>query len=260
MKIAIVTGASSGLGREFARQIAAEGGIDQLWVIARRTERLESLKREIESVHAEKGITVRPVALDLTKEAEIDKLKALLDEEKPEVKTLVNASGFGKYGTYLDLTDEEITQMIDLNCKSVVLITYGVLPYMNKGSRVLIMGSASAFQPLPEFIMYASTKSFVVHFSRALNVELKSRGITVTCVCPGYVRTEFFQVAQDTKNPDTCQNFTPMYEPEDVVRKALVDSGRGKDLSVLGLNTKLKRMAGKLLPAKLVMATWMKIK
>ena len=260
MKIAIVTGASSGLGREFARQIAAEGGIDQLWAVARRTDRLEELKAELETAYATSGLEVFPVALDLTKQSEVGKLTAMLEETKPEVKTLVNASGFGKYGTYQDLTDDEITQMIDLNCKSVVLITYGVLSYMKEGGRVLIMGSASAFQPLPEFIMYASTKSFVVHFSRALNVELKSRRITVTCVCPGYVRTEFFQVAQDTKNPDTCQNFTPMYEPEDVVRKALADSTKGKDLSVLGLNTKLKRMAGKLLPAKLVMATWMKIK
>ncbi|MBQ4649158.1 MAG: SDR family NAD(P)-dependent oxidoreductase [Firmicutes bacterium] len=258
MRISIVTGASSGLGREFAKQVAAAGGIDQLWVVARRAERLEALKAELEVSHA--GLIVRPVALDLTSQPEIDKLAEMLAAENPQVDVLVNASGFGKYGTYRDLTTEEITQMIDLNCKSVVLLTYAVLPFMAAKSRVLNMGSASAFQPLPEFNMYASTKSFVVHFSRALNVELKSRGISVTCVCPGFVRTEFFDVARDTANPDTCQNFTPMYEPEDVVRKALADSLRGKDLSVLGLNTKLKRMAGKLLPAKMVMATWMKIK
>jgi len=258
MKIGIVTGASSGLGREFARQIAAGCGLDELWVVARRTDRLERLRTELEEAFS--GLKVRPVSLDLTLQTEIEKLTSMLAEENPDVNILVNASGFGKYGTYKDLTTEEITKMIDLNCKSVVLITYSVLPFMKKGSRVLNMGSASAFQPLPEFNMYASTKSFVVHFSRALNVELKSRGISVTSVCPGFVRTEFFDVARDTANPDTCQNFTPMYEPEDVVAKALIDSARGKDLSVLGLNTKLKRMAGKLLPAKLVMNTWMKIK
>lgn len=257
MKIAVITGASSGMGREFARQIAAEGGLDELWVAARRTERLADLKKELESTGS---LRVRPMSLDLTKEESVQQLKAALEAEKPDVKLLVNASGFGKYGTYRDLTDSEITQMIDLNCKAVVKITYAVLPFMQAGGRVLMLGSASAFQPLPEFNMYASTKAFVVHFSRALNVELKSRGISVTCVCPGYVRTEFFQVAQDTKNPDTCKNFKPMYEPEDVIRKALKDSKKGKDLSVLGLDTKMKRLSGKLLPARMVMSVWMKIK
>lgn len=258
-KIAIVTGASSGMGREFARQLAAEGGLEELWVIARREERLAEVKKTIEHKTAGR-VQVRPMALDLCDPDSVQKLQDRLAKERPAVKVLVNASGFGKYGTYRDLTDEEVTRMIDLNCKSVVRITCAVLPYMHAGGRVLMLGSASAFQPLPEFNLYASTKAFVVHYSRALNVELKSRKITVTCVCPGYVRTEFIQVAQDTKNPTTCQNFKPLYESEDVVRKALRDSRRGKDLSVLGMDTKLKRWSGKLLPAKLVMSVWMKIK
>ena len=180
--------------------------------------------------------------------------------EKPEVSTLVNGAGFGKYGTYLDLTDDEIDGMIDLNDKSMVHMTYSVLPYMSEGSRILTIGSASAFQPLPEFNMYAATKAFVVSFCRALNVELRQRKITVTCVCPGFVRTEFFAVAQDTKNPNTCQNFKPMYEPADVVKKALKDSRRGKDISILGLNTKFKRLAARLLPTKTVMNAWLRIK
>ncbi len=253
MKIAIVTGASSGMGREFARQIAQAGEVEELWVIARRAERLKELQEKLRT-------PVRIFALDLTKKESFDELGQALKEQKPDVKILVNASGFGKYGTYRDLTDEEISQMIDLNCKAVVRATYAVLPYMKEGGRVLILGSASAFQPLPEFNMYASTKAFVVHFSRALNMELKSRKITVTCVCPGYVRTEFFQVAKDTKNPDTCNNFKPLYEAGDVVKKALRDSAKGKDLSVLGLDTKFKRWSGKLLPAGLVMRIWLKIK
>ena len=255
MRIAIVTGASSGMGAEFVRQLdsSRKENFDEIWVIARRRERLETLA-------AECTCKIVPVVLDLTQKESFEALRSALEEQKPEVGVLVNASGFGKYGTYLDLTDEEIDSMIDLNAKATVHVTYSVLPYMSKGARILTIGSASAFQPLPEFIMYASTKAFVVHFCRALNVELKSRGITVTCVCPGYVRTEFFAVAQDTKNPDTCKNFRPMYEAEDVVCKALRDSRRGKDLSVLGLNTKLKRMAAKFLPTKMVMNTWLKIK
>lgn len=252
-KIAIITGASSGIGREFVRQIAAREKLDEIWVIARRRERLEELRAAI-------LMPLRILPMDLTDSKTILTMKSLLTEEKPDVRILVNASGFGKYGTYKDLTYHEVNQMIDLNIRSVVNLTYTVLPFMRKKSRILIMGSASAFQPLPEFNLYASTKAFIVHFSRALNVELESRDITVTAVCPGYVRTEFIKVAQDTKNPTTCTNFKPLYEAEDVVAKALRDSLAGKDLSVLGLDTKLKRLSGKLLPSALVMKVWMKIK
>ncbi len=253
MKIAIVTGASSGMGREFVRQIAAKEDIREIWVIARRKERLEQLRTEMGSI-------IRVLPLNLLEKESMDKLKELLEEEVPDIHILVNASGFGKYGNYNDLSEEEIDQMIDLNCKALIHMTYACLPYMSKGDRIIMMGSSSAFQPLPAFIMYASTKVFVVHFSRALHVELKSRGIPVTTVCPGYVRTEFFQVAQDTKNPETCQNFNPMYEPEDVVAKALKDSKKGRDMSVLGLHVKFLRLLSKILPHSLVMRMWLKMK
>ncbi|WP_234117711.1 SDR family NAD(P)-dependent oxidoreductase [Clostridium hydrogenum] len=253
MKIAIITGASSGIGKEFVKQIASFEVLDQIWIIARRAERLEKIKQEISP-------KVRPVALDLLKKDSIQTIKQLLEEEKPEVKILVNSAGFGKYGTYRDLTDNEIDDMIDLNCKTLIHMTYACLPYMKEKDRIIMLGSSSAFQPLPEFNMYASTKAFVVHFSRALNFELKSRGISVTSVCPGYVRTEFFDVAKDTKNPDTCRNFKPLYEPEDVIKKALKDSARGKDMSVLGLHVKLLRLMSKLLPHSFIMRSWMKIK
>lgn len=253
MKIAIITGASSGIGKEFVKQIASLEVLDQIWIIARRSDRLEKIKQGISP-------KVRPIALDLLKKDSIQTIKQLLEEEKPEVKILVNSAGFGKYGTYRDLTDNEIDDMIDLNCKILIHMTYTCLPYMKEKGRIIMLGSSSAFQPLPEFNMYASTKAFVVHFSRALNVELKNRGISVTSVCPGYVRTEFFDVAKDTKNPDTCRNFKPMYEPEDVIKKALKDSARGKDMSVLGLHVKLLHLMSKLLPHSFIMRSWMKIK
>lgn len=252
MRIAVVTGASSGMGREFVRQIATQENVDEIWAVARRKDRLEALSEEYPCV--------RPVALDLLNAQSREAFCQMLKEEKPEIAILVNASGFGKYGTYQDLTDAEIDQMVDLNLKALIHMTYDCLPYMKAGDRVINLGSASAFQPLPEFIMYATSKVAVLHFSRALHVELKSRKIPVTCVCPGYVRTEFFQVAQDTKNPDTCKNFNPMFEAEDVVRKALIDSRKGRDMSVLGLNVKAQRLAAKLLPHSLVMKVWLKIK
>lgn len=252
-RIAIITGASSGMGAEFARQIAALPEIDALWLIARRADRLEALGNELSK-------PVRCLPLDLADQRSADTLAAMLSETEAEVKLFVHAAGFGKYGSYLDLTREEVNGMIDVNLGSTVHVTYAVLPYMQKGGRVILLGSASAFQPLPYFNMYASTKAFVVHFSRALNVELKSRGISVTAVCPGFVRTEFFSVAQQTKNPDACTNFSPMYEPEDVIRKALRDSARGKDMSVLGFTTNIRRLGAKLLPTSWSIATWLKIK
>jgi short-subunit dehydrogenase len=253
MKIAIITGASSGMGKEFVKQIASSEVLDEIWVIARREDRLNEMRQEISP-------KVRPVALDLLKKDSIHAIKQLLEEEKPEVKILVNSAGFGKYGTYRDLSDDEIDNMVDLNCKTLIHMTYACLPYMKEKDRIIMLGSSSAFQPLPEFNLYASTKVFVVHFSRALNIELKNRGISVTSVCPGYVRTEFFDVAKDTKNPDTCKNFKPMYEPEDVIKKALKDSVKGKDMSVLGLHVKLLRLTSKLLPHSFIMKSWMNVK
>ena len=210
-RIAIVTGASSGIGREFAKQLGALPGLDAIWLVARRMDRLEAIAKEL-------PIPAVCIPLDLLDRTSAAVFSERLAKAAPDVRYFVHAAGFGKFGTYQDLTTDEIDGMIDLNARASVHLTYAVLPYMQRGSRVLLLGSASAFQPLPEFNLYASTKAFVVHFSRALNVELRPRGISVTAVCPGFVRTEFFEVAKRTKNPETCQHFSPMYEPADVVQ------------------------------------------
>ncbi len=252
MNIAIVTGASSGIGREFVRQIAVQENLDEIWVIARRAQRLEELR--------EQYANVRPVVLDLIQNESRTALRRMLSEEKPDIRILVNAAGFGKFGPFPEMTEQEVDSIILLNLKSLIDMCYDCIPYMREGARILNMGSASCFQPLPEFNMYATTKTAVLSFSRALNVELKGRGITVTSVCPGWVRTEFYQVAQDTKNPDALTNFSPLYEPEDVIRKALKDSRKGKDISILGMTVKLQKLAGRLLPVSWIMKVWMKIK
>ena len=252
MKIAIVTGASSGIGREFAKQIAEQEAPDEIWVIARREDRLKELQKAFPNI--------RPVVLDLIREESRETLRQMLLEEQPDVRVLVNAAGFGKFGSFLDMTQQEVDSIILLNLKALIDMCYDCLPYMHEGARILNMGSASCFQPLPEFNMYATTKTAVLSFSRALNVELKARKITVTSVCPGWVRTEFYQVAQDTKNPNALTNFSPLYEPEDVIRKALKDSRKGKDISILGMTVKMQKLAARLLPVSWVMKVWMKIK
>lgn len=251
MKIAVITGASSGMGRELTVQIAKKEAFDQIWVIARREEALFRLKEEV-------GENVRPVVLDLTKQESFDEYKALLEKEKPEVAFLANVAGFGKLGRYDQIPLQDCLDMIDLNCKALVAMTQLTLPYMKPGSRILQLDSLSAFQPVPYLNVYGSTKSFVLSYSRALNRELKTDGIRVMSVNPGWVKTEFFEHAQKTSN-DAVTYFNVMYEAKDIIRTAIHDLYHTKkDVSVHGLQIKLQVFAVKFLPHKLVMNIWMK--
>ena len=150
MNIAIVTGASSGMGREFVRQLSDYVQVDAIWAVARRAEALETLKKEV-------SVPVYPIVLDLLQEESFLKIRQLLEEKQPNVKLLVNAAGFGKFGAYhkVSLTDE--SRMIDLNCKAVVLMTRLCIPYMEKCSHILQLDSLSAFQPVPFITTYGAT-------------------------------------------------------------------------------------------------------
>lgn len=249
MKIAIVTGASSGMGREFVRQLYKKERFDEIWAIARREDRLEQLKAEVPCV--------RPIALDLTAEGSVGKIGEMLSAEKPTVSVLVNCSGFGKFGSYRDIPTSDALGMIDLNCKALVNMTYTVLPYMPDGARIAQLDSLSSFQPVPYLAVYGATKAFVLSFSRALNAELRSRNITVTAVCPGWVATEFFDRATQT-NDKAVTYFNVVYKPEDVIRTAVRDMYRGKDVSIHGFRVKSQVLLVKLLPHKLVMSIWLR--
>ncbi len=251
MGIAIVTGASSGMGREFVYALDKENKYSEIWVIARRADRLEELKNECKTA-------IVPIALDLTEKSSFDSYRALLNEKKPDVKVLVNCSGFGKFGTYADIDTETSCEMIDLNCKALVRMTEYTLPYMQKGAHVLQLDSLSSFQPVPYIGVYGATKAFVLSYSRALNVELKTRGIKVMAICPGWVKTEFFERSK-TACSDAVTYFNVMYEAKDVVKTAMKDMyKKNKDVSIHGLPVKLQVLGVKLLPHKLVMKIWMK--
>ena len=246
MKIAVITGASSGIGEEFVKQLDKNEKFDEIWVIARRLERLEQIKA---------SVPVRPISLDLTDPVSYDKYASLLEEHKPEISVLVNASGFGYFRAFLDDPLENQLNMIDLNSKALTAMTYISLKYMKSGSKIYNMGSMSSIQPVPYINVYASTKAYVLSFSRALNVELKHSGIKVMAVCPYWVQTEFFDTAI---NDDTVNNFGRIFTPEEVVTQALKDMQKGRDVSFCGLNTKLQRIGVKLLPHKLIMKIWCK--
>lgn len=251
MNIAIVTGASSGMGREFVLQLSEYVKVDEIWVVARRLDALESLKEEV-------SIPVRPIALDLCEAESFDTIAKLLETENPSIKLLVNAAGFGKFGAYhkVSLTDE--SRMIDLNCKALVLMTRLCIPYMEKDSHILELDSLSAFQPVPYITTYGATKAFVLSYSRAMNQELKSKGIRIMAMNPGWVKTEFFNHAFQTNDANEVQFFDRLYEAKDCVATALKDLYRSKkDYSVHGLPVKIQVALVKLIPHSIVMKVWL---
>ena len=249
MKIAIVTGASSGMGREFVRQLHGYIQPDEIWAIARRKTALEELASETD-------IPVRPIVLDLGEAESFRVFSALLEAEKPDVQLLVNAAGFGKFGDFQGIPLEDDLDMIDLNCKALVAMTRLVLPYMHRGSHILQLDSLSAFQPVPYITTYGATKAFVLSYTRACNAELKPQGIRMMAMNPAWVKTEFFNHAFQTNN--RVQYFNYVQEAGDVVAQGLKDLYRSKkDVSIPGLGVKLQVLGVKLLPHKLVMKTWM---
>lgn len=246
--IALVTGASSGMGREFVRQIAAGyPSLDEIWVLARRLPALQELKEELPL----KQLKLLP--LDLSKKEDLEEA---LKKERPLIRLLVNSAGCGRGGVIADQSWKDACQMLDVNCRALTAVTMICLPYLRKGSRILQMDSGSAFLPQPGFAIYAASKSYVLSFDQALGAELKDKGITVTSICPGPVDTEFFHTGGITLSP-----WKRMFlaKPEKVVRKALFDGEARRSLSIYGCSIKIVHIIGKLLPHKLLVKLMAKL-
>ncbi len=250
MNIGIVTGASSGLGREFVRQLSGQEALDEIWVIARREERLHALEAQVET-------PLRCIPLDLTQQASFQALETLLEAERPDVRILINAAGFGKIGAWSDLTMADCDGMIDLNCRAAVDMTQLVLPYMGRRSRVLEICSTAAFQPLPYLGVYAASKAFLYRYSRALRAELRGTGVSVTAVCPYWVKdTEFISKAQKTRNSAYIRHFPFASSEKNVVRHALADARLGLAVSTPGPVCTVHRVAAKFVPGEVMMDAW----
>jgi len=245
-KIAIITGASSGLGAEFARQLDREG-LDEIWLVARRKKNLDELA---------KNLKTRSVALkyDLKESKNLDAFHGKLDKERPEIAFLVNNAGIGAVGPVASSTHDQVLGMIDLNIRALVSVTMSAIPYMGTGSVMIQVASSAGFAPLANFAVYAATKSFVIHFSNAISEELKEKKINVTAVCPGPVRTEFF----DASGISNVPRF--LYEAPDVVKYAIKHGKKGKLLSVHGLWIKAYGVIAPFLPRKLILKVSKKIK
>ena len=245
IKIAIVTGATGGIGREFVKQLLQED-IDEVWAIARNVQKLDAL-----SVEFKEG--VKPISIDLTKDCDIEILSNKLRAENPRVQYLINNAGTAKMAKSTDFSNDEISRGIDLACKVPAILCNMCISYMKKGDRILNISSAASFQPNPYINLYAAFKVFQRSYSRALNMELKNTGITVTAVCPGWVDTDMLKSERNGKKI----TFPGLVTADQVVKKALKDAKKGKDMSICSLYVKCQHFNVKILPQKVVMKIWL---
>ncbi len=250
-RIAVITGASSGMGRRAAETCGEMGPFDEVWAIARSRDKLEGLKDVA-------PCPVRVLAMDLTDRKSFDVYAAALEEEPVEVGLLVNAAGFGKFRAVMDTPLEVNLNMADLNCQAVQAMCQLTVPYMPAGSHILNFASVAAYQPIPYIDVYGASKAFVLSYSRALNRELKSRGVTVTAVCPFWTKTAFFDRAIDPDREPVVKKYAAMYDPKDVVALAWKDAKAGRDMSKFGAVARFQGMLAKLLPHSFVMSFWMR--
>lgn len=245
--IVIITGASSGIGMEFALQIDAHlRKTDEIWLIARNRQTLKALASLMRN-------NIRVVAMDITIDAQIDRLRDMLEEENCRIRMLVNSAGYGIIGDVAELELQEQTGMVRLNCEALTAVTRCCLPYMSRGARIIQMASSASFVAQPGFAVYAATKAYVDSFSLALREELKERKIYVTSVCPGPVDTPFFDIAERYGSTLSVKRLT-MVTPERVVSQALRDACLKRPRSVCSLSIQAFEAVCKVLPHTFITA------
>lgn len=248
MKIAVITGASSGMGREFVYHMDENYSLDEIWVIARREDRLNELITRCNT-------TIRVLALDLLEKESFRTYRTLLEEMNPEIQFLVNAAGFGLFGTFTEMDLDKQLDSISLNANALTAFCHISIPYMPAGSHIINLASNSSWQPVPYINVYGASKAYVMSFSRALGVELKSRHIHVMAVAPGWIRTEFFDHAI---HDDTITYFDRYYTAEQVIVKAMKDLHKNRTVSILGFPVRMQVLLIKFLPVSLTMKIWCK--
>ena len=227
MRVAIVTGGSAGLGVEFVRGIERRFDVDEIWMVARREEPMVKLASSLE------GVVGVPVVADLATDEGVGVLIDRMERERPDLKLLVNNAGFGHIGRFSEMEDARVSQMMDLNVKSLARLTLAGLKWMNRGASIIQVASVLGFIPASGWSLYSASKAFVISFSCGLSGELRSRGIGCTVCCPGPMKTEFYDVAGEA--PD----IPFMLKPGAVADLALAHARRGKMISVKGIMMKL---------------------
>jgi short-subunit dehydrogenase len=244
---ALITGASAGIGREFARQLGGRAG--SLVLVARRLDRLEELRDEL--TKKDPNLKVHCRAVDLAQSNQIDELCAWLEHEKIAIDFLINNAGLGDRGSFATGDPERVREMLAVNIVALTTLTRALLPPMiqKKRGAILNVSSTAGFLPIRNLAVYAATKAYVTSFSDGIRGEVRKAGITVTALCPGPVATEFSEVAQ--RGPGKEQRPSPSlaHVPvEDVIRAGLEAIERGKPVVVPGLVMKIAMLLVRLTP------------
>ena len=246
MSIAILTGASAGLGQSFFKSLAARyPDLDSIWLIARRKERLEQMGEG-----SPVPVTVLP--LDLVNPASYDVLGEKLKEEQASVKILINNAGLGELDNVADSTWPVQARMVDLNCRALTAVTTVVLPYMERGGFVLNVCSIASFCPNTRMTVYSSTKAYVMSFTKGLREEMKAAGVNVSAVCPGPMKTEFLDVA-GIGDRSPMFKMLPYSDPDRVADRAIIAAAKGRCIYTPKLLFKFYRVLAKLVPHNIMM-------
>lgn len=248
-RVAIITGADSGIGREFAKQIDEMGSVDEIWLVSRNEEKLKAVADTLST-------PAIAVPADLSKPADIATIADKLKEDGLTVAYLVNSAGFGRFGSWEDISDDAAKTMIELNCEGLVLMTRACLPHMRHGSRIIQMASSAAFVPLPYMNLYAATKAFVLRYTRGLRWELHGTGITATAVCPTWVKTGFESEARKSKNGQAVNHLLFAQQASTVVSMALAENQLHFAVACCSLPALFLRIVGKVIPSCITMAGW----
>ncbi len=239
MNIALIIGASSGMGRELARLVYREREVDELWLVARREDKLQEVKAECDK-------PVRIFALDVTNREAREKLSIALKEKNVKISWLFNCAGMGIYGDFSSTDGDKQINMISLNCEALTYITHVCLPYMSEDSHIVQLASAAAFLPQPRFAVYSATKAFVLAFSSAIGEELKGKKIHVTVACPGPVDTEFLEIAYNGSMPTKKKRLSS--DCDFICRVILNSAKKRKRVVVPTFKMKVARAIAKIFP------------
>jgi len=241
--IAIITGATGDIGEEFVKALLDQ--VDEIWAVGRSREKLDALNERY-------GEKIVPLQADLSDEDQVKGLCRRIEAERPEIQYLVNNAGVAKMAPVAQFSPEEISDLMEINMKAATLLCRAAIPCMRKGSYILNVASASAFQPDPYIALYSASKSYLLSFTRSLNVELPE--VTCTAICPGWVDTKMLVKMSGGK----AVKYPGMVTPEKVVRDALRDAKRGKDVSVCSPFYRFMRFYSKITPHKVVMRQWVR--
>lgn len=246
MKIAIITGASSGLGVEFTKTIIEQyPKLDEIWIIARRKERLEHFAED----NPDKKI--RAIALDLSSDGEYRRLETVLSDLKPQISILINNAGYEQSGLFSDMSISDIQTMISVNIKGLTMVQRICSPYFAKNSFAIMTCSVSSFTPIPHQAVYSASKRYVYALGKALREEERRNKVNIMLLCPGNMDTEMNPKGQARQSRQI--NALPFLDMKRVTKTALTKAEHKKAVYTPGRFYKFYRIASKVFPSTFIM-------